>query len=68
MAKRLIPTPPDRTPVAEEGGAMAFDWYRRERSVEDKLRELEAFVETLRAGLNQTRTNPTTVYPDIDPM
>lgn len=66
MAKRLRPLPDmgDRA-VQMPAGVLDPEYYLTLKMALEVVAEQAAQIETLRVALNETRTNPTTVYSVI---
>ncbi|MDR6826487.1 hypothetical protein J2X48_000709 [Bosea sp. BE271] len=66
MAKKLRPLPDmgDRA-VQMPAGVLDPEYYLTLKMALEVVAEQAAQIETLRVALNETRTDPTTVYPVI---
>jgi hypothetical protein len=66
MAKKIRPLPDmaDRA-VQMPANVLDEEYYLTLKTALEVVAEQAAQIETLRAALNETRANPTTVYPVI---
>ena len=66
MARKPSPLPGTDTPALQPGSVTLNPlYYLVLSSLIAVVQEQAAQIETLRVGLNETRVNPTTVYPII---
>jgi hypothetical protein len=69
MPKRIAPIPAStNSPIMRATASYDPNFYAYLKSLEAVVAELQKNLETHRLALNETRQNPTTVYPAVAPF